>query len=250
MRQIHKQVNLIIEQGNTSTKVGIFDKNTLVESKQFRTFGIEPLTSLFRQYPLSSGIFSTVTDSDKEFVAYLNEHLEHFINLEEEVKLPIKIGYKTPKTLGSDRIAAAVGAVAEQPGKDLLVIDAGTCITYELITSDGLYHGGNISPGLTTRFRSLHAFTRRLPLIEEAEEVPLTGTTTETAIRAGVVNGIVYEIDGTIDAVKKTYPSLLVFLTGGHSFYFAGRLKNLIFADINLVLKGLNRILEYNVDKQ
>ena len=127
-------------------------------------------------------------------------------------------------------------------------IDAGTAITYELIDASGSYLGGNISPGMTTRFRALNLFTEKLPLVVEQEYIPLVGTDTETAIQAGVVNGIVCEMDGYIEMLRLNYPNLLVFLTGGHSFYFERRLKNSIFADINLVLTGLNRILEYNVE--
>ena len=101
---------------------------------------------------------------------------------------------------------------------------------------------------MTTRFRALNHFTKKLPLVTEEDDIPLIGRSTETAIQAGVVNGIVYEMDGYFDELKVKYPDLLVFLTGGHSFYFERRLKNSIFADINLVLTGLNRILEYNVE--
>jgi type III pantothenate kinase len=132
----------------------------------------------------------------------------------------------------------------------LLVIDAGTAITYELLEASGKYKGGNISPGMTTRFKALNQFTKKLPLVSETEDVPFLGRDTTSAIQAGVVNGIVFEMDGYIDALKVEYPSLLVFLTGGHSFYFERRLKNTIFADINLVLTGLNRILEYNVENK
>ena len=121
-------------------------------------------------------------------------------------------------------------------------------VTYEVIEAPGIFLGGNISPGMTTRFRALNHFTKKLPLVTEEDDIPLIGRSTETAIQAGVVNGIVYEMDGYIDELKVKYPDLLVFLTGGHSFYFERRLKNSIFADINLVLTGLNRILEYNVE--
>ena len=113
-----------------------------------------------------------------------------------------------------------------------------------MIEAPGIFLGGNISPGMTTRFRALNHFTKKLPLVTEEDDIPLIGRSTETAIQAGVVNGIVYDID----ELKVKYPDLLVFLTGGHSFYFERRLKNSIFADINLVLTGLNRILEYNVE--
>ena len=173
----------------------------------FKKFDVEVVSSIFKKYPLTKGIFSTVIDKDDELVEYLGSNLRNFVFLDETVSLPIKVQYKTPKTLGKDRLAAAVGANYLQPEKDLLVIDAGTAITYELI-----------------------------------------GTDTETAIQAGVVNGIVCEMDGYIEMLRLKYPNLLVFLTGGHSFYFERRLKNSIFADINLVLTGLNRILEYNVE--
>ena len=117
-----------------------------------------------------------------------------------------------------------------------------------MVEAGGIYKGGNISPGMTTRFRALNAFTKKLPLVTEEDEIQLVGSSTKTAIQAGVVRGIVWEMDGCIDELKEKYPDLLVFLTGGHSFYFESRLKNSIFADINLVMTGLNRILEYNVE--
>ena len=200
----------------------------------FKKFDVEVVSSIFKKYPLTKGIFSTVIDKDDELVEYLGSNLRNFVFLDE--------------TLGKDRLAAAVGANYLQPGKDLLVIDAGTAITYELIDASGSYLGGNISPGMTTRFRALNLFTEKLPLVVEQEYIPLVGTDTETAIQAGVVNGIVCEMDGYIEMLRLKYPNLLVFLTGGHSFYFERRLKNSIFADINLVLTGLNRILEYNVE--
>ena len=148
----------------------------------------------------------------------------------------------------NDRLAAVVGANYLQPGMDLLVIDAGTAITYEVIEASGTFVGGNISPGMSTRFKALHAFTKKLPLLNEPEDVLFIGNDTESAIQSGVVNGIIFEMDGYIDSLRIKYPSLLVFLTGGHSFYFARKLKNANFADINLVFTGLNRILEYNVE--
>ena len=214
----------------------------------FKKFDVDVISSLWKKYPLTRGIFSSVINTDDNLIAYLKEKLQYFVFLDETVPLPITVQYKTPHTLGRDRLAAAVGANYLQPGKDLLVIDAGTAITYELIEASGTYVGGNISPGMTTRFRALNHFTKKLPLVSESEHVPLVGTNTETAIQAGVVNGIVCEMDGYIEMLRLKYPNLLVFLTGGHSFYFERRLKNSIFADINLVLTGLNRILEYNVE--
>ena len=244
----HFEMNLIIEQGNTSTKVAIYAEGNLKASFLYKTFDKSKLKPLFDVYSLDKGIYSTVADVDEDLIAYLKECLSCFIYFDNDVRLPITIKYKTPHTLGKDRIAAVVGAYYLQPNRNILIIDAGTCITYELLEASGSYFGGNISPGMTTRFKALNDYTKKLPLVNEREEVPCWGTCTEDAIRAGVVNGIVFEMDGYIDQAKELYSDVLVFLTGGHSFYFESRLKNSIFADINLVLTGLNRILEYNVE--
>ena len=241
-------MNLIIEQGNTSSKVAIYQAGHVVDSFVYKKLTKELLEDILERYPLEKGIFSTVIETDEELICFMREKLQVFLQLDTSLKLPITIGYKTPQTLGQDRLAAVVGANFLQPGKDLLVIDAGTAITYDFIDAGANYRGGNISPGMTTRFKALNHFTRKLPLLSEPEEVPQLGDDTQSAIQAGVVNGIIYEMDGYISELRQKYPDLLVFLTGGHSFYFERRLKNSIFADINLVLTGLNRILEYNVE--
>ncbi|MDH6312266.1 type III pantothenate kinase [Parabacteroides sp. PFB2-10] len=246
--KIPKEVNLIIEQGNTATKVAVYDKGQVKASFMYKDFNCELLAPLFEQYDLKYGILSSVIGIDTRMVACLEKRLIRLLQLTPETMLPIRIGYDTPNTLGNDRLAAAVGAYTLQPGRTVLVIDAGTAITYELVEASGLYVGGNISPGMATRFKALHHYTKKLPLVSEQEEIPLIASNTTAAIQAGVVNGLVYEIDGYIDALQAKYADLFVFLTGGHSFYLQRRLKNRIFADINLVLTGLNRILEYNVE--
>ncbi len=241
-------MNLIIEQGNTSTKVAVFNEGSLAVSLVYKEFDSALLDALFDEYELTKGIMSTVLLPDEKLLAYLQNRLDTFILLDENVPVPITVVYETPETLGKDRLAAAVGANYLQPGKNLLVIDAGTAITYELVEASGTYVGGNISPGMTTRFKALHAYTERLPLVFEQDDVSLLGSNTIRAIQSGVVNGIVYEMEGYIRELSLKYSELLVFLTGGHSFYFERRLKNCIFANVNLVLIGLNRILEYNVE--
>ena len=215
-----------------------------------KTFGWSEILPFFERYPLENGIMSSVAKSDKDWADGLRTRLKYFLVTDNQVRLPIDIRYRTPETLGSDRIAAAVGANWLRPDRNLLVIDAGTAITYEIVEAPGVYAGGNISPGMITRFRALHHFTEKLPLVDEEEQIPLVGTTTETAIQAGVVNGIVYEMDGYIDTIRKKYLDIFVFLTGGHAFYFERRLRNSTCVAMNLVLDGLNRILEYNVEKQ
>lgn len=235
-------MNIAIDQGNTSAKIAFFEGKQLVESFRFKSLTKEDILSLLKRFSPDKGIISSVGTIDKELVTFLKEELPVFIELDEHTPFPISIAYKTPHTLGKDRVAAVIGAYSMQKGKNLLVIDVGTAITYDFIDANGIYHGGNISPGMTSRFKALHQFTKQLPLIDENGDIPEFGYNTETAIRTGVVDGIVREIDSYILEYKKKY-KVLTFLTGGHSFFFDNKLKNSIFADGNLVLKGLNEIL-------
>ena len=165
--------------------------------------------------------------------------------------LPITNLYSTPSTLGTDRIAGVVGgyfmAGCIHP---VLCIDIGTAITYDFISSKGEYLGGNISPGIDLRFRSLHEHTRRLPLVSSSPTYPLIGNSTHTAILSGVMTGVLHEIRGYIASYRRKYSGVYVFFTGGSEIYFANRLKSRIFADENLVMKGLNIILNYITHKK
>ena len=163
-----------------------------------------------------------------------------------DTPIPISNRYRTPETLGSDRLAAVIGASSLKPGKDLLIIDAGTCITYEVIDARGNYWGGNIAPGMQMRLRALHEYTARLPLVEAEGVVPGMGYDTETAIRSGVLRGMKYEIEGYIKSMRSKFPHLQVFLTGGNRINFDEDIKNLVFTDKYIVPRGLNKILDYN----
>ena len=145
-----------------------------------------------------------------------------------------------------DRLAAAVGAWSIQPGHDLLVVDAGTAITYDFVSADGTYRGGNIAPGIELRLRSLHEHTGALPLVKAKGDAPMFGTDTETAIRSGVINGVRKELEGYVNELRSIYPSLLVFLTGGDAEFFDIKAKSTTFAVPDLVLRGLARITEFN----
>ncbi|MDL2322557.1 type III pantothenate kinase [Bacteroidales bacterium OttesenSCG-928-A17] len=237
-------MNIVIDQGNSSAKIAIFDKKKLYASYIYKSLKPERLLKLLLQYSPSQGILCSVGDKNPEYLDVLQSKLSDFVELNAETPLPIKINYKTPETLGKDRVAAVVGAYMQKPGKNLLVIDAGTAITYDFVDSSGTYLGGNISPGMTIRFRALHNYTKRLPMLDEKGDLPEIGYSTDTAIRTGVIMGITREMDSYISEFKKKH-NVLTFLTGGHSFYFESRLKNAIFADGNLVLKGLNEILNY-----
>jgi type III pantothenate kinase len=234
-------MNLVIDQGNSVTKVALYTGKTLVKA-----FYQEALTEVFimevvREYAPKAGIICSV--KGLRVPAYLRA-VPSFYKLTHRLPSPLTIGYRTPSTLGMDRFAAAVGAVAAKPGVPLLVIDVGTAITIDYVTDKGYYMGGNISPGIDMRFRALHHFTGRLPLIDKSGSLPDLGYDTETAIRSGVIKGIAYELDAYIDEYKKKQV-ISVFLTGGSAFYFESKLKNAIFADENLVLNGLNDILNY-----
>ena len=148
--------------------------------------------------------------------------------------------------MGKDRLAAVAGAIGLYPNTNLLVIDAGTAITYELINSKHEFLGGNISPGMTIRYKALNEFTSKLPLLSASDETPLIGQSTKEAIQAGVQNGVLFEIQGLINELSSQYPSIKTIITGGDAEFFARKLKNPIFVHPNLVLIGLNRILEYN----
>jgi type III pantothenate kinase len=243
-------MNLIVEQGNTKLKAAVFENDRIVSSILGNPRDYAIVNQLIDNRDITHIIISSVIDIENGFINDLKLKVSNVIFLDENTPVPITTGYETPATLGKDRLAAAAGANYLQPDKNILVIDAGTAITYEFIDSKGVYAGGNISPGLTTRFRALNHFTGKLPLVNETEDVPFIGNNTETAIIAGVVNGIIFEMDGYIDTLKAQYKDFFVFLTGGHSFYFERRLKNRIFADPNLVLTGLNRILEYNAENK
>ena len=239
-------MNLIIDIGNTAAKVALFDGGEMVEVLTESNQSLDCLEALCAKYPVEQGIVATVIDLSERVLAALVALPFPLLWLDSKTPLPVTNLYETPETLGYDRMAAVVGANEQYPRRDILVIDAGTCITYEFIDSKGQYHGGNISPGMQMRFKALNQFTGRLPLIDSnGRKLPM-GRDTETAIRAGVLKGMEYEISGYIESMKHKYPELLVFLTGGDELSFDSSVKSIIFADRFLVLKGLNRILNYN----
>nr|WP_229091522.1 type III pantothenate kinase [Bacteroides nordii] len=239
-------VNLIIDIGNTVAKVALFEGATMVNVVYDSNESLDCLERICTEYPIDRGIVATVINLNERVSGQISKLSIPLLWLDKDTPLPVINLYETPETLGYDRMAAVVAANEQFPGRDILVIDAGTCITYEFIDSQGQYHGGNISPGLQMRFKALHQFTGRLPLVAPQGCTPALGKDTETAMRAGVWKGIEYEISGYITAMKHKYPEVLVFLTGGDDFSFDTNVKSVIFADRFLVLKGLNRILNYN----
>ena len=206
------------------------------------------LDAFVSKHNFRSGIVGSVrglTRNEEEALARLQFPLLRFSH---DTPIPISNRYRTPETLGSDRLAAVIGASSLMPGKDLLIIDAGTCITYEVIDARGNYWGGNIAPGMQMRLRALHEYTARLPLVEAEGVVPGMGYDTETAIRSGVLRGMKYEIEGYIKSMRAKFPHLQVFLTGGNRINFDEDIRKLAFTDKYIVPRGLNKILDYNED--
>ncbi len=241
-------MNLIIDIGNTSTKYYIFSKGEILQKFISQSEQEIDYSSIYAQYPdIKNIIVSSVAAEKTEIPAELKKKINTFIYLDENTQLPIKNNYQTKSTLGKDRIAAIVAAYNIFPNCNVLVIDAGTAITFDFINKNAEYQGGNISPGLNMRFKALNKFTHRLPLVSQKSNFEMIGQSTESAIVSGVQRGIIFEIDSYINEFKQKYDDLKVILTGGDAFFFANKLKNSIFANSNLIALGLNRILENNV---
>jgi type III pantothenate kinase len=242
-------MNLVIDIGNSRTKFSIFNPSGLMMTATDTHFGPESVKLLCEEFPaLSRVILSSTKDYGADLQEFLFSRFTLFIELNENTPIPLINRYKTPETLGKDRLAGAVGASGLFPETNLLIIDAGTALTFDIVTEEGVYLGGNISPGLEMRFKSLHHFTGRLPLVGDKLSFPIWGDTTETAIRAGVQNGILFEVEAYIDHFKKFYKKNQVILTGGDLKFFETKVKNSFFVHSNLVSTGLNRILEYNAE--
>ena len=240
-------MNLVIDIGNTRTKFSVFNRGEVLITVPVEEFLPSHIDVLQTEYDeLNKVILSAVKDYSEELKIALQSKFDTFIELDANTALPIENGYQTKETLGKDRIAAVVGAFDLYPNTNVLVIDAGTAITYDLLTSEGKYLGGNISPGIEMRYKALNQLTGRLPKVEQADYKKLFGTSTEEAIRAGVQNGTVYEVDTTISTFKEFYKNLKVIITGGDAQFFDNKLKNSFFVHFNLTSLGLNRILEYN----
>jgi type III pantothenate kinase len=240
-------LNLIIDIGNTRVKAALFKENQLFELRIFDSVS-ELLSDLSFIKQAQNAIIGSVVEDLTLFNSALNSVIPT-LTFTHQTKIPLLNLYHSASTLGSDRLAAAVGANMLYPSKDVLVIDAGTCIKYNFINSKNEYLGGAISPGLKMRFKSLEHFTSKLPLIELDENFDeLIGRNTQNSILSGVLNGSIAEIDGLINDYVIQFPEIICILTGGDTEFLAKRLKNSIFTHQNLVLKGLNDILNYNLE--
>ena len=245
--------NLTIDNGNTSVKVAFFIGSQVVATNRFLRRNIRLLDRFISTYkPETAIICSTASSSASQRIEQLAEQrCRSLLRLTHETPMPIRLGYRTPQTLGRDRIATAVGAwgIAQRldSASDVLIIDAGTAITYDLVTADGCFVGGNIAPGLALRFKSLHEHTGLLPLVEPDGDTPVVGYDTLTAIRSGVLLGVLGEIKSYIADLRLSHPNLMTFITGGDGRLLHNRLadEGIIHYE-HLAAEGLNRIHLYN----
>lgn len=240
-------MNLILDAGNTRLKAAIFNSGELQHQASFlNETAIDELKMLLQQFQgINKCAIASVSILSKEIEEMLNNQL-YVHRVTSASKIPFKNLYATPETLGVDRLALAAAAITLYPQKNVLVIDAGTCITYDFLNEKGEYLGGAISPGLQMRFNALYSFTAKLPLITELETEDFIGNSTRNSIISGVVNGVLHEIDGAVGLYSRRFSQLTVILTGGDAQFLSKRLKNTIFANQNFLLFGLNRILELN----
>ncbi len=239
-------MRLTVDIGNTFTKLGVFDtKNDYTDLISFPNNNSH-IYDYVTSHSIKKAIIANVGDENIKLINQLKELKIPIVILNSKTPIPVKNLYSTPETLGVDRLAAIIGAYSLFKNENLLIIDAGTALTIDFINKKAEYLGGNISPGIEMRFKALNTFTKKLPLVSKNDDFNFIGNSTESAIISGVQQGIINEIDGYINNFNKEYKNLKIILTGGDSFFFEKNIKNIIFANSELVLIGLNYILQYN----
>lgn len=240
---------LLVDIGNTRTKIANLQNNTIletwtVEQENFLNFFLNILPQNQKNTRV---VISSVGKIKEEDLRWLEENTDLYLINHKSV-LPFVNKYSTPETLGIDRMVLSAGAVLQFKQRNRLVIDAGTCITYDFIDQHDNYLGGSISPGLKLRYNSLNHYTHKLPLLEPTPIDYLIGDSTQKAIHSGVVNGLTQEIEGIINQYRALYPNLTIILTGGDTLFLAKRLKNAIFANSNFLLESLGSLYQYIIE--
>ncbi len=239
--------NLVLDRGNTRLKVAVFDHNKkMVFNEAYTLDLVTNLIAVIRHFQPKYFLFSASGKKDDALLDYLKT-ISPVIYLSNRTPLPISLKYKTPKTLGVDRIANACGAAMLFPEKPVLVVDFGTCITYNFVDQNRNFLGGAIAPGVTMRAKAMHTFTENLPLVKVHDVKSFIGKDTESCLNVGVVEGAKHEIAGYIDQYKEKYPNLTIIFTGGDHSYFVNTIECPIFANFNLTAIGLNEILHHNI---
>ena len=236
---------LCIDFGNTRLKAGLFEDDILTKEINIEKDNIETISAILENYNPQKSILSSVINHDVSIEQLLNEKTR-FHKLSSDTKINFSIAVGKPETIGADRLALIAAAVHFFPGKNNLIIGLGSCITYNFVNQDSQFLGGAISPGMDMRFKSMHEYTAKLPLVSADWNFPLIGYDTKTNLQSGVIVGITSEIEGFIEKYDSKFRNFNVVLTGGNAVYFASQLKNRIFADANFLFKGLYALSEIN----
>ena len=243
-------MNLVVDVGNTLVKLAVFEENKLFYKKSLKPKFIQKEILVVKEKfkSINKAILSSVGDLEIEDVIWIKNNFD-LLELDAHTKLPFENLYKTPNTLGLDRIGLVCASVQKYPNKNVLIIDAGTCITYDFVNKENEYLGGAISPGMLIRYKALNDFTAKLPLLEPEIPDNIIGNSTKDAIHSGVIFGVLNEMDGVIKSYKLIYKDLTVILTGGDTNFLSKQLKSSIFANSNFLLEGLNYILHFNTNQ-
>jgi type III pantothenate kinase len=241
-------MNLVIDIGTSFIKVAVFNGSEILFKESIPEISVDYISLILKNFPdVHYAILSSVRKRDAALIGFLKEKLRKTIELSEKTPIPIKNLYRSPSTLGDDRLAAAVGANSIYPDENILVIDIGSAITIDYVNNKNEFLGGNISPGMMMRFRALNEFTANLPMEYPRENIDLLGSDTSGAIISGVENGIIFELEGYIHELTGHVKNLKVIMTGGDADFFAVKIKHQVTVDVSLTLVGLNTILEYNI---
>jgi len=238
-------VNLVLDVGNSLLKIALFEKSELIQKFKFSENYKRNIEDIISKYKVTHSIISNVGRIDDSIINILKEST-NLLLVSNQLKIPFKNLYKSKNTLGQDRLALVSAAAFNFPNENVLIVDVGSCITYDFKNNNNEYLGGGISPGISMRFKSLNTFTSNLPLIDFDSIYQLIGNNTKNSITSGVVNGTISEINGIIQQYREEFKNIRIILTGGDSNFLLKRIKNTIFADRNFLLIGLNKLLEDN----
>ena len=238
----------MVDEGNTLCKIAVLDKNEVLCEASAKEFDMAMVEQMLSKHRLESAIVASTRAGAERICEELRTKVATVLHFTSQTEVPIGVDYASRQTLGADRIAVAVGVVCEMGIRDALIVDMGSAITFDVV-EDGTFKGGNISPGVSMRFRALHEFTASLPLCEAKEPNNCFGSSTAEAIEQGVMQGILHEIEGYVDRISAKNEKKSIIFCGGDAESFVNRIKNAIFAPRKLMFTGLNRILEYNVSK-
>jgi len=241
-------MNLILDFGNTKIKAAVFEQDKLVEKNilDYLDWKKEIQKILQNYLYIKNLVVSSVSKVEKNDFDFINQSKTSLFFIDKTIKFPFNNLYSTPHTLGIDRLILVTGASIQFPYKNKLIIDAGTCITYDFLDNQNNYFGGAISPGLNMRYQALNNYTAKLPLLNLEMPESIIGNSTNQSIHSGVVNGVLFEIDGVINSYSEKYENFIIILTGGDTEFLSKRLKNTIFANSNFLLESLNQSFQFN----